>query len=227
MNWNLLAEGAFFSVGLLVIDNIDGNCKDSRFLIGVEHMNNIEYISVYDTVYLSGNSYKYRTLSIPQRTTVRIGLDKAVGFLKKDEREYLLKKFSTAFAKCLKFCERSMWSSLLIVMPPAAAVPTHIHVAPPESLTTAQLTFTYISSSGHSPISSALVVGGTKIPFPTTGDSYFFFDSAIPHSVVRGENDTNTYLFYIFDGITLKEDRPQIESLVMYSVTQLEQSNPD
>ena len=201
MDWSLLHTGKFFSSGTIYYDASDGYYKDSRIMLTE---GNVFVNALYDTVTLSGDMYKYKSdeeaYLYVEDTSLRIGLDKAVSFLKDEERNFLLNKFNTARQKCLELCEGEIFSSFVIVVPPYAKVPKHKHSS------AQNFTFTYVVSSNHNkPIGSVGLDGLDPIIYPDASEFFCLMDTSIVHNTHRDPEDKNVYIFFVFDGVTFKD----------------------
>lgn len=217
MEWSTLTSGKFFSSGTVMFDPEDQLYKDARLIKAI----NPEWVSaLYDTVTLRSRGYNYKSddeaYLYVNDSSLRVSLDKAVCFLPEQERTFLLSKFNEAYSKCLEYCESDMFASFVIVTPPGKRAPKHKH----SNLNT--LTFTYVIRSNDSVVNSGLNIEKAdgemyNIPFPTSSDFFFLFDSSTIHGTSRCEDDDNSYIYFVFDGVKLKNNALNI--LQMYSVT--------
>lgn len=215
MNWSDLTNGKFYSSGMIMIDPEDGCFKDARFIKAI----NPEYSAcLYDTVALRNKKYQYKSdneayLYIKD-SSLRIDLDKAVCFLKEAERNYLLNKFHEAYSKCQEFCSEDMFASFMILTVPPKRTPMHKHSG------STNTTFTYVTRNNISSVNSGLNIDIEnkieQIPFPNTGDFFFVFDTGLNHGTYRCEEDINSYIFFVFDGVELKNK--DVEFLKMYEI---------
>lgn len=203
MDWTLLTTGKFYSSGSIYYDKSDDMYKDSRMNSA---MNPEIRNSLYDTVSLSGDKYKYKSdddaYLYVEDSSLRVGLDKAVAFLKSTERDFILSAFDRAKKAYLTYCD-SMFSSFAIISPPGTRVPSHRHS------NKNNLTFTYIVSSLESPQGNSFIhlEDDNYLMYPhDTREFFCLIDTSLNHGTRRHSDDINTYIFFVFDGITLKSD---------------------
>lgn len=199
MDWKELYTGRFIAGGTFAWENNITkylNYESMPAHIGVyditEPRRHLEYLSIADELNLEVS------LRPPLFSMLKwVSLATRKGIIEMYER--VMQRTTSIF---------SDWNSCaLIVLPPFTDVHPHSH------FNVQKITFTYVISSFHNKNNSIISIGDRRYIFPDSKEFYFCFDSSKNHSVIRNASDTNVYLFFVFDGVTVIEDKLEIDTI--------------
>jgi hypothetical protein len=138
-------------------------------------------------------------------------------YLGETEQTFMQEAYDRSYAKMLEYCESSFTGSIMLLAKPGCYVPMHRHRLRNEFNNNS--TFTYVISSGTTKPNGAIVVMNEndekiKMPYPDATEFCTLIDSSLMHGTEAYEGDDNYYMYFIFDGITLKNDTLKLNNIL-------------
>lgn len=174
------------------------------------------YFSIWDLARLENRRYDYFPDSYMESYGQKNDslkpclLNCMQSFLDTSSQEFLMALYSQASRTMKTHCNSDFWHAFAFLTTPGHSVGMHRHDVP-ESWSS--LSFTYVVSSNHSTVQTSYIKTildngqpkpNLQIDFPNTEKFYMVHDSTIPHGARSSPDDKNTYLYFIFDGVTPK-----------------------
>jgi hypothetical protein len=210
-----LTSGKFWASGAQVWRSGDFKYV-SRKLIDEAGQKNASYFSTWDLTRLENRRYNYFPDSYMESYGQKHDslkpclLNSMQNYLDASSQEFLMALYSQASRTMKTHCNSNFWHAFAFLTTPGHSVSMHCHDVP-ESWPS--LSFTYVVSSNHSTVQTSYIntildngqlKPNLQINFPNTEKFYMVHDSTIPHGARSSIEDKNTYLYFIFDGVTPK-----------------------
>ena len=134
-----------------------------------------------------------------------------INYLDSEDRNTLTELCYKAYNKMREYCEKRFFHSFLLISPVGYQVGLHRHWPSVKFPTT---TFTYVVQNQATKVKNSLLTERSdgqiqEVPFPDADEFFFVHDSTRRHGTYRKSDDKNTYLYFTFDGVTLKDNRLQ------------------
>lgn len=214
--WQRLTSGKFWASGL----NLWTVGKESKYVpresLDQTGQKNDGYFGVWDLARLSHRSYDFfpddylmSYHSKPDSLKPCL-LHCMQNFLDKDSQEFLISSYQQALAALQTHCGSDFWHAFMFLTGPGYSVGLHRHDIPEPW---PRLSFTYVISSGDGPVKtsySKTIIENKQIKqvipinFPNSKQFFMVHNSSYPHGAQSSQDDKNTYLYFIFDGVTPK-----------------------
>lgn len=203
--WQNLTSGKFWSSGSMYYTTKYGRYAPAD----ITHANWDSGTSLggKDPIYIPDSQYYFNI------SHVRYSLSQCLtNYLGEAEQQFVTDAYNRAFAKMQKYCNEDYLGSITVITKPNGKVPKHVHAK------SKNLTFTYVVSSGTTTPNSTIVLTtpgkpDIRIPFPDSNEFFTILDTTKTHYTDVLENDNNYYMFFVFDGITLKNNTLKIHKM--------------
>lgn len=131
-------------------------------------------------------------------------------FLDPDTQDFLVKSYNRAVESLNQHCSPEYFHGFALLVEPEYSIGLHTHDIPEPW---PPLSFTYVISSGHNAVHSSLIKTAWEkqelketylVDFGKSKEFFMVHNSTHPHGAKRSADDKNTYLYFIFDGVTPK-----------------------
>lgn len=206
--WKNLTSGKFWASGSMYY-----NSKVARYTPTIaEHASWDSGTSLGEKnpAYIPDSQYYFNVLHLRYSLTQCM-----TNYLDEQATQFVTDAYNRAYAKMQKYCNEEYIGSITVITKPNGRVPMHSHAKGKN------LTFTYVVSSGTAKPNSSIVMSAPgqpdlKIQFPDSNEFFTVLDTTKSHGTEVLENDDNYYMFFVFDGITLKNNTLKMHK--MYTV---------
>lgn len=214
-HWTNLTAGKFWASGAQVWRPGE-NKYMPRSIVDHDGKKSISYFSTWDLTRIGNQNYGYfsddylESYFNKHDSLKPCLLNCMQSFLEPDTQEFVTDLYSQATSAMQTHCEPEFWHAFAFLTTPGYSVGYHRHDIPkPWS----PLSFTYVVASQHSAVktdylTSTLENGRLQhqsaIVFPNVEKSFMIHDSTMLHGAQSHSDDKNTYLYFIFDGVTPK-----------------------
>ena len=216
-HWNNLTSGKFWASGSMLWQPgnppkfINRDPKNG-FDVTPQH-----YFGVWDLTRTDNKEYATFSDEFLENTIVKVGSLKPClkhcmsSYLDIGTQDFLTQSFLRARSQLELHCLSDYFHGFMFLTLPGHSTGLHRHYVPKPL---SPLSFTYVISSGQNEVKTSYLktawkdgqlVSTEDINFLNSKESFMVHDSNIPHGAKTLPEDLNTYLYFIFDGVTPKD----------------------